>query len=203
MGSVASAQPEGACRSSTTVPDAVAACAPPAPGGIPSDFGAESEVSSHSLASSEESSLPVAVHENQEVDEGGSSKGDGGNAMTESEDDSEESRASDSPRCSEEGSEMPARNPWKSFLDLASSLEPWNQRLWRGLTVPLRTGFSWSAVRSASEQLHCSLIYASVMLRSYRRKCARMVSASLAARTFSLNCPKRPLPPTPWMRQDL
>jgi hypothetical protein len=123
MGSVASAQPEGACRSSTTVPDAVAAvaaCAPPAPGGIPSDFGAESEVSSHSLASSEESSLPIEVHEKQEVDEGGSSKGDSGNAATESEDDSEESRASDSPRCSEEGSEMPARNPWKSFLDLAS-----------------------------------------------------------------------------------
>jgi hypothetical protein len=205
MGSVASAQPGGVCHSSTSVPDTFQTCAPPAQGGVPSDLGAESEVSSHSLEGSKESSLLEEAHETQEVhdDEGGPSEGEDGSTSTESEDDSDETGTSDSPRCFEEGSEKPARNPWKSFSDLISSLEPWNRRLWSRLVVPLRTGFSWSAVCSASDELRCSLIYASVMLRTYRRKCSRRVSASLAARTFTLNCPKRPLPPTSWMRQDL
>ena len=187
----------GVRHSSTSVPDTFEACAPLAQGGVPSDLGVESEVSSHSLEGSKESSLLVEAHETQEVhdDEGGLSEGE--------DDDSDDSGTSDSPRCFEEGSEKPVPNPWKSFSDLVLSLEPWNRRLWSRLVVPLRTGFSWRAVWSAADELRCSLIYASVMLRTYRRKCSRRVSASLAARTFTLNCPKRPLPPTSWMRDDL
>ena len=187
----------GVRHSSTSVPDTFEACAPLAQGGVPSDLGVESEVSSHSLEGSKESSLLVEAHETQEVhdDEGGLSEGE--------DDDSDDSGTSDSPRCFEEGSEKPVPNPWKSFSDLVLSLEPWNRRLWSRLVVPLRTGFSWRAVWSAADELRCSLIYASVMLRTYRRKCSRRVSASLAARTFTLNCPKRPLPPTSWMREDL
>ena len=209
MGS-ASSQLVNACRSSTSpAPDRseaaveVPSIAPRVLEGAPSDSGQEMEVSSQTLENSEENSLQQEVKEGDHDDDGEEDGSEDAETSTESEDESTESSTSDSSESSGEDWEKPSTNPWRRFSDIASAMEPWNRKFWHGLTMPLKMGFSWSSIRSSSDQLRCSLIYASVMLRSYRRKCVRFVNTSLAARNINLNCPKRPLRQTVSTTQDL
>ncbi len=175
------------------------------PEGAPSDSGKETEVSSHTLDDSERSSLQQEAWKQTERDYDGDGESEQSEQSgdSESEKGSEESGKSEASSRSEEDWEKPSTNPWRRFSDLVSALEPWNSRLWHGLPSSLRTGFAWDSVWKASDELRCSLVYASVMFRSYRRKCVRFVNASLAARTVSLSCPKRPLRPTASPPEDL
>jgi len=165
---------------------------PSAQEGVQSDSGKETEVSSHVLEGSEECSLPdfresTTLSEEDEDDDASASS---------DADDDRVSATSASSLTSEDDWECPATSPWMRFSYFASTREPWNTTLWHRFPTPPLIGFSWSALSRFSDHLRCSVIYASVLLRGYRRKCVRAVNASLAARTFKLSCPKRSLHPT-------
>jgi len=95
--------------------------------------------------------------------------------------------------------------PWMRFATVLSEIEPWNARAWHGFdpSVPSWGGCSalpWGAFRPMSERLRCSIVYASVMLRSYRRKFFRKMKASIADWKFMPTCPKRSPRPKAEMR---
>jgi hypothetical protein len=133
-------------------------------------------------------------HTLEEDEDAASSADDGGCSDTETkpegEDKDEEEEEEHSSTSQDFLSEEP-QTKWVSSAVLAAALEPWNSRLWIGLENPgLRwscpEAFPWESLRVTKERMRCSLIYASVFLRSCRRKIIRSVSLGITAR-----CPKR------------
>jgi len=134
---------------------------------------------------------------------------DGASRRDESEDDEDKSRqeedgdVSSSSSSSSESSEERSKpsffpHPWMRFSSVMSKMEPWNSRSWLGFHPFLgpwggASGISGKTALPLRERLRCSVIYASVMLRSYRRKFFRKMKASVADWRVMPKCPKRSL----------
>ena len=123
---------------------------------------------------------------------------------------SEKEEASPSSRSSEDWETPPFfPRPWMRFATVLSEVEPWNTRAWHGFEPSLKfwgnfSAVSWGSVHPMSERLRCSIVYASVMLRSYRRKMFRKMKASVLDWKFMPTCPKRsPHPSAKAELQDL
>ena len=86
--------------------------------------------------------------------------------------------------------------PWLRFATLVSEIEPWNVRVWRGLVSPVGlwgglSVLSWGSLFPTRDHVCCSIIYASVMLRGYRRKFFRQVRVATQRWVIIPKCPKR------------
>jgi hypothetical protein len=150
----------------------------------PPDVEEDQEVTSQTLEESED----TTSHEDSESSEEDASE--------------KEEEASPSSRSSADWEAPPFfPRPWMRFATVLSEVEPWNTRAWHGFEPSLHSwgGFpavSWGSVLPMSERLRCSIVYASVILRSYRRKMFRRMKASVADWKFMPTCPKRSPHPT-------
>jgi len=156
--------------------------------------GAPVQESTHHLSS--DTDQEVTSHSLEELEDIGTQKESGESSERDRTSSCGEDRDdSDSSHSSEE-SETPAVDPlrWKGFAALMAEIEPWNVRKWYGIESdekPWRS-FSrlpWGSVLPMQDRLRCSIVYASVMLRRYRRKFFRRVSA--AGWSLIPKCPTR------------
>ena len=155
------------------------------------DVEEDQEVTSHTLEESEDATSQDDIESSDD-------------------DASEKEEASPSSRSSEDWETSPFfPRPWMRFATVLSEVEPWNTRAWHGFEPSLKfwgnfSAVSWGSVHPMSERLRCSIVYASVMLRSYRRKMFRKMKASVLDWKFMPTCPKRsPHPSAKAELQDL
>lgn len=98
------------------------------------------------------------------------------------------------------GSKDAAGAKGRPFSDAAAEMEPWNARVWRGLEGPFAVwerldAFSRGRLFERGEDLRRSAVYASIYLRSYRRRFVRSLKASAKSWGFTeIPCPRRQTP---------
>jgi len=149
------------------------------------DVEEDQEVTSHTLEESEDVTSQNDIESSIDDDDA-----------------SEKEEASPSSPSSEDWEAPPfLPRPWMRFATVLSEVEPWNTRAWHGFEPSLKfwggfSAVSWGSILPMRERLRCSIVYASVMLRSYRRKIFRKMKASIADWKFMPTCPKRSLHPS-------